>query len=145
MQITDMEKEFVKFWNKKFRQISWFGSSKWYILFLADVFENFRKICLKIYQIDPAKFLSAPELAWQAALIKTDVKLELLTDTDTLLMVEKGVRGGICNTIHQYEKANNKYRKDYDKHKEWSFLQYWDVKNLYGWAMSPKFPVNKFE
>ena len=87
-------------------------------MFLADVFENFRKICLKIYQFDPAKFLSAPELAWQAALIKTDVKLKLLTDTDTLLMGEKGVRGGICNTIHQYEKANNKYRKDYDKHKE---------------------------
>ena len=47
--------------------------------------------------------------------------------------------------IHQYEKANNKYRKGYEKHKEWSFLEYWDVKKLYGWAMSQKFPVNKFE
>ena len=61
-------------------------------LLLADVFENFRKMCLKIYQLDPAKFFSAPGLAWQAALKKTEVKLELLTDTDMLLMVEKGIR-----------------------------------------------------
>ena len=61
-------------------------------LLLADVFENFRKMCLKIYQLDPAKFFSATGLAWQAALKKTEVKLELLTDTDMLLMVEKGIR-----------------------------------------------------
>ena len=58
-------------------------------LLLADVFENFRKMCLKIYQLDPAKFLSAPRLAWQAALKKTEVKLELFTDNYILLMVEK--------------------------------------------------------
>ena len=63
-------------------------------LLLADVFENFSKMCLNIYQLDPAKFLSAPGLAWQAALKKTVVKLELLTDIDMLLMVEKGIRGG---------------------------------------------------
>ena len=56
---------------------------------LAAVFENFRKMCLKIYKIDPVKFLLAPSLAWQAALKKTEVKLELLTDIDMLLMVEK--------------------------------------------------------
>ena len=67
---------------------------------MADVFENFRKMCLKIYQLDPAKFFSAPGLAWQAALKKTEVKLELLTDIDMLLMIEKGIRGGICNAIH---------------------------------------------
>ena len=81
-------------------------------LLLADVFENFRKICLKIYQLDPAKFLSAPGLAWQAALKQTEVKLELLTDIDMLLMVGKGIRGGTCNKIHQYAKANNKYMED---------------------------------
>ena len=114
-------------------------------LLLANVFEKFRKMCLKIYQLDPAKFLAAPGLALQAVLKKAEVKLELLTDIDMLLMVEKGIRGGICNTIHRYAKANNKYMIDYDKNKESSYLKYWDVNNLYGLAMSQKLPVNKFE
>ena len=58
------------------------------ILF-ADVFENFRNKCIEIYELDPAPFLSAPGLAWQACLKKKGVKLELLTDIDMLLMVEK--------------------------------------------------------
>ena len=102
-------------------------------------------MCLKIYQLDSAKFLSALGLAWEAALKNTGVKLELLTDIDMLLMVEKGIRGGICNTIHRYSKANNKYMKDYDKNKESSYLKYWNVNNLYGWALLQKLPVNKFE
>ena len=85
---------------------------------LADVFKNFRKMCLKIYHLDPVKFLSAPGLAWQATLKITEVKLESLTDIDTLSMVEKGIRGGICHAVHQYLKAKNKYMKDYDKNKE---------------------------
>ena len=67
---------------------------------MADVFENFRKMCLKIYHLDPVKFISAPGLAWQAALKKTEVKLELITDIDMLLLVEKGIRGGIYHAIH---------------------------------------------
>ena len=62
-----------------------------------------------------------------------------------LLMVRKSIRGGICHSIHRYAKANNKYMKYYDKNKEWSYLQYWDVNNLYGWPMSQKLPVNTFE
>ena len=92
-------------------------------------------MCINIYELDPAKFLSAPGLAWQAALKNTEVKLKLLTDIDMLLMVEKGIKGGICHAIHQYAKANNKYMLDYDKNKESSYLKYWDVNNLYGWAM----------
>ena len=60
-------------------------------LFLADVFENFRNKCIEIYKLDPAHFLSAPGLAWQACLKKTEVELELLTDVDMLLMVGKGL------------------------------------------------------
>ena len=75
---------------------------------LADVFENFQNMCLDIYELDPANFLSAPGLAWQAALKKTKVKLDLLTDIDMLLMVEKSIRGGICHLIYQYAKDNNK-------------------------------------
>ena len=66
---------------------------------LADVFENFRNMRLKIYEIDLARFLSAPGLAWQVALQKTKVKLDLLTDTNMLLVVEKSKRGGICHSI----------------------------------------------
>ena len=62
-----------------------------------------------------------------------------------LLMVEKGIRGGICHSIYQYAKANDKYLKNYDKNKESSYLQQWDVNNLYGWATSQKLPVNNFQ
>ena len=72
------------------------------------------------------------------------VKLDLLTDIDMLFMVEKGERRGIYHSVYRYAKANNKYMKDYDKNKESSYLQYWDVNNLYGWAMSLKLPVNNF-
>ena len=114
-------------------------------LFLADVFESFRNMCFKIYELDPAKFVSAPALAWQAALKKTKVKLDLLTDIDMLLMVEKSIRGGICHSVCRCAKTNNKYMKDYYKNKESSYIQYWDANNLYAWTMSQKLPVNNFE
>ena len=90
-------------------------------LLLGDVFENFRNIFLEINELDPAKFLSAFGLAWPA-LKKTKVKLELLTNMDMLVMLEKGIRGGICHSIYWYAKANNKYMKTYDKNKESSYL-----------------------
>ena len=92
-------------------------------LLLADVFENFRNMCIEVYELDPANFLSPPGSAWQACLTKADVKLELLTDVDLLLMVEKGIRGEICHAILTYAKANDKYMKDYNKEEEESFLQ----------------------
>ena len=102
-------------------------------------------MCVKMYELDPENFFSAPGLAWQAALKKTKVKLDLLTDTDMLLMVEKGIREGICQSIYRYIKASKKYMKDYDKNKASSYIQYWDVDNLYGWAMLQKLPVNNFK
>ena len=82
--------------------------------------------------------MSGPGLAWQDCLNKAGVKLELLTDVDMLLMVEKGIRGGICKAIHRYPKANNKYMNNYDKNNESSYLMYLDANNLYGWPMSHK-------
>ena len=78
----------------------------------------------------------------EACLKKTNVKLELLTDYDMLLMVEEGIRGGICHSTHRYAKANNKYMNNYDKNKESSYIH---ANNLYGWAMSQKLPVNGFK
>ena len=109
-------------------------------LLLADVFEKFRDTCIEIYGLDPSYFLSAPGLAWQACLKKTEVKLELLTDYQMLLMIEEGIRGGMCQSVHRYAKANNKYMKNYDKNIESSYITY--ANNLYGWAMSQKLPVN---
>ena len=77
-----------------------------------------------------------------SSLKKTKVKSDLLSDIDLLLMIEKGTRGRVCHVIDWYVETKNKYMKDYDKTKEWSYLKYWDVNNLYGWAMSQKFPVN---
>ena len=76
---------------------------------------------------------------------RTKVKLDVLTDIDMLLMVEKGIRGEICHSIYRYAKANNKYIKDYDKNKDSPYLQYWDVNNVYGCTMAQKLPVNNFE
>ena len=101
-------------------------------LLLADVFENFRNMCLEIYELDPVYFVSAQGLAWQACLKKTKVKLELLRDYDMLLMVENELRGGICQATHRYAKANNKYMKNYDKSIDSSYIAYLDANNLYG-------------
>ena len=100
-------------------------------LLLVDVFENFRSMCLKTYELDPQRSFSEPGLARQKAFKKTKGKLDLLTDIDVLLMVETGIRGAICHSLYQYTKANNKYMKDYDKNKKSSCIQYWDVNNLY--------------
>ena len=113
-------------------------------LLLVDFFENFTDKCIEIYELDPAHFLSAPGLAWQVCLKKTKVELELLTDIDMLLMIEKRIRGGICQSIYRYAKANNKYMNNYNKGIISSYLVYLDANNLYGWAMSQKLPVNVF-
>ena len=114
-------------------------------LLLAEVFENFRNICLETYELDPAHFLSLPGLVWKASLKKTNVKLELLTDYEMFLMVEEGIRGGICHSIYRLAKANNKYMKNYDVNKETLYIQYLDANNLCGWASSQKLPVNGFK
>ena len=114
-------------------------------LLLADVFENFRNMCINVYELDSAHFLSLPGLAWQACLKKTNIELELSTNYGMLLMVVEGIRGRICHSIQQYAKANNKYMKDYDNNEESSYIQYLDANNLYGWVMSKKLPTKGFK
>ena len=81
------------------------------------------EICLKIYELDLLHFVSAPEL---------------ITDYDMILMIEKGIRGGICQATHRYAKANKKYMKNYAKNIESSYIEHLDANNLYEWAMSQK-------
>ena len=114
-------------------------------LLLADVFENFQNTCLEIHELDPARFLIAPGLAWQAALKKTKTKLDLLTDGNILLMVEKGIRGGICHAIYRYVQANNTYMTDHDKNKELTYLKYLNVNSLFEWEIPQNFLVNGFK
>ena len=116
------------------------------VLLLADIFENFRKTCMDNYGLDPANYLTAPGLAWDAMLLKTGVKLELITDVDVLKMYERMKRGGLCFVgTKRYAKANNIYLDDYDEKQESSYVMYWDANNLYGLAMSEFLPYADFK
>ena len=115
------------------------------VLLLADVFENFRDLCLKSYKLDPVHYYTAPGLAWDAMLKITKINLELLNDVDMLLMIEKGIRGGISIISNRYGKANNKYMKDFNKTKPSKHLIYIDANNLYGGAMSQELPTHGFK
>ena len=115
------------------------------VLLLCDVFENFRKTCLEYYGLDPAHYYTAPGLSWDACLKMTGVKLELLTDSDMHLFVEKGLRGGVSIITHRKGTANNKYMTNYDKNKSSQYITYYDANNLYGWAMSQTMPYGEFK
>ena len=116
------------------------------VLLLADVFENFRNICMENYKLDPAHYFTAPGLTWDACLKITGVNLELLSDIDMLLMIEKGIRGGISMISTRYGKANNKYMgKSFNEKEPSKYIQYLDANNLYGWAMSKPLPTHGFK
>ena len=116
------------------------------VILLANVFESFRKICIENYGLDPAHFYTALGLAWKACLKKTGVNLELLKDPDMLLMYERGIRGGITQSVHRWAIANNPYMGyEYDRSKPTEYLQYLDANNLYGWTMSQPLPTGEFK
>ena len=116
------------------------------VILLSNVFESFRNEGLLHHGLDPAHFYTTPGLAWQAALKKTGVKFELLTDPDMLLKFEHGIRGGITQEVHRYATANNKYMGEkFNPDENTSFLQYLDANNLYGWAMNQPLPTGGFK
>ena len=124
-----------------------FGDYHWLylktdVLLLADIFENFRKMCLEHYKLDPANYLTAASLAWDAMLLKTKVELELISDPEVLAMVEKSKRGGLTFVgSKRYAKANNRRMgEQYDKDKDSSYMLYVDANNLYGHAMVQPLP-----
>ena len=115
------------------------------VLLLTDVFENFRDVCIENYKLDPAWYYTSPGLAWDACLKKTEVNLELLNDVDMLLMIEKGIRGGVSTITKRHAEANNPYMKTYDSNSPHKYITYLDANNLYGWAMSQPLPTHGFE
>ena len=115
------------------------------ILLLADIFENFRSMCIQFYDLDPAHSITLPSYAWQAALKKSSVTLQLLTDPDMYLFFEKGIRGGISVISKRYSQANNKYLSNFDSNKPSKYIIYFDANNLYGWALSQPLPIAEFQ
>ena len=112
------------------------------VLQLCDVFENFRDVCKKNYDLDPAWYYTAPGLAWDALLKIMGVELELFTDPNMLLMIERGIRGGISTISNRYGKANNIYMGEkYDDSKPSKYRE----SNLYGWAMCKKMLTHGFK
>ena len=115
------------------------------VILLANVFESFGRVCLENYGLDPSHLYTAPGLAWKACFKKTGVKLKVLLDPDMLLMFERGIRGGIMQSIHRWAAVNNpNMGSEYDKNKPTKYLQYLDANNLCGWAMSQPLPNGGF-
>ena len=115
------------------------------VLLLADVFENFRKLCMDKYGLDSAHYCSSPGLSLDALLKKTGVELELLTDQDMHLFIERGMRGGISMVSKRYAKANKPLVEGYDPRNPTNYITYLDANNLYGWAMSLQLPKSGFK
>ena len=100
------------------------------VLLLADVFENFIKTCLDYYGLDLCHYFSSPGLCWDAMLKMAGIKLDLISDIDMHLFIEKGMKGGISYISKRYSKANNKYMKCYDISEESKFIMYLDGNNF---------------
>ena len=114
------------------------------VLLLADVFENFRDVCQKNYDLDPAWYFTSPGLSWDAMLKLTKIRLELFTDIGMLLMIEKGIRGGVAQISKRYAKANNPYMDDFISNQIINYIIYLDANNLYGGGMSKPLPTHGF-
>lgn len=116
------------------------------VLLLADIFENFRTVCVEYYGLDPAQYYTLPNYAWDAMLEITDVELDEICDLDMYEIFENGLRGGMCQVGHKDVTANNKYAEnDYNQDAVSSYIAYLDANNSYGLAMSQKLPYASFE
>lgn len=115
------------------------------VLLLADVFENFRDVCMDNYGLDPCHYITAPSIAWDAALKMTKVELQLFSDYEMYMFVERAMRGGNSMIAHRYAKANNKYMSDYNVDMVDSYIMYLDANNLYGHSMSQPLPYGNFK
>ena len=114
------------------------------VLLLADVMTEFRRTCKKAYGLEAFHYYTSPGLALDAMLKYTEAKLDLISDPDMYLMIEKGIRGGVSSCMKRYSEANHKYLDNYDPKKPNKHILYLDANNLYGWAMSKPLPHKNF-
>ena len=109
------------------------------------MFNKLIKACLDYYGFDPRHYFSSPGLSWDAMLKMTVIELEIISDIDMHLFIEKGMRSGISYIAKRQSKANNKYMKDYDGSEESVYIIYLDANNYYGWAMIQYLPYGRFK
>ena len=115
------------------------------VLLLANIYENFINTCLNYYKKYPFHYFSSPSLAWDAILKMTEIELDLISDIDVNLFIEKRIRRGISHISKTFSKANNKYMKCYDGGKKIRYIMYLDANNLYGYAVSQYLPYDEFK
>ncbi|XP_077255644.1 uncharacterized protein LOC143893804 [Temnothorax americanus] len=109
-----------------------------------DVLPITKENCVASYGLDPAYYYTLPGFTWDAMLKHTCINFEPLTDVDRVMFIERGIRGGLSQCSGRYAKANNKYIESYDSSKPSSYLMYFDVNILYGWAMCKPLPYAEF-
>ena len=114
------------------------------VLILADIFEEFREVCTTNYGLDPAHYISAPQLSWDSMLKLTECKLELISDPEMFSCIDPGIRGGVSMITTRFARANNPYMSTFDPALPTSYIIYLDANNLYGWAMSMPMPNGGF-
>ena len=115
------------------------------ILLLADVFENFRKMLVETFSLDPIHYYSLPGLSWDAMLKDTGVELDLIRNTDMYQMVERGMRGGVGNICHRYATSNHPSMDTYNRNEETRTLTYQHANSLYSCAISQPLPIRDFK
>ena len=115
------------------------------VLLLADVFEKLINTCLDYYALDPCYYFSSPGLSWDPMLKMTEIELDLISDIDMHLFIEKGMKVGISYIAKRYSKANNNHMQSYNAKKPSKFMTYLDANNLYGWAMIQYLPYSGFK
>ena len=115
------------------------------VMILTDVFENFRHLGHENYRLDPAHYVSSPQLSWDAMLLFTGCELELISDPEMFNQISPGIRGGVSMIVHRYAKANNpEMGALYNANEPLSYITYLDANNLYGWAMQQSLPIGGF-
>ena len=115
------------------------------VLLSTDVFEKFISTCLEYYGLDPCHYFSSPELSCDTMLKMIEIELELISDIDIYLFIEKGMKGGISYIAKRFRKANNEYMQSYDDKNPSKYITYLDASNLYGWVMSQYLPYSEFK